>query len=232
MCHRQIVLEPQPVPVLASIFRAANTLKFNKFRLWSLRELEGRLSNDVTSITQEPLEGSVEALNLALDLDITSIIKRARYELARISSPEWFSLADLTVGDNKRDDTQSQVPLRDILVLSIAREALVAKWMSVATTAPVDFASLEVQKGQKVCCPRTAERVVGWNKLVHDSGVYQEWMYDPIYGLQVLSELPWGELKYCKECIRKRKDIWQYQKKEMWEDFEAILGPQNQFIIC
>ena len=172
---------------------------------------------------------AIRALNLALEYDIPEMIKRLRYEVARVGSEQWVEIARRLTSDHSPD---LYLPIEELVLLSIAREALMAQWVAVATTPPVNFGTSRGDDGV-VCCEQTPDRLVEWNKLVHESGVFQEWLHDPIYGLDVLSELPWARLGYCKRCIWERKDFWQHEKKrELWDDFDNLLGPESRINIC
>jgi hypothetical protein len=61
-------------------------------------------------------------------------------------------------------------------------------------------------------------------KLVHDSGIFESYIWDPICGMQALIEAPWGGEGFCRQCVDTMKDKWRKRREEAWRDLDLWFG--------
>lgn len=71
-------------PVIASIFRAADRLKFKKYLDFAERVITEQFSDDVGDVTVAEVPFAAEAVVLGRNCNIPKVLKRAFYELARM----------------------------------------------------------------------------------------------------------------------------------------------------
>jgi hypothetical protein len=66
--------------------------------------------------------------------------------------------------------------------------------------------------------------MTGWNMLVYTSGMFQEYMYDVLCGLEILMDRDWqAEDGYCVDCAKMRRDAWQKQRAKLWGNLDLWL---------
>ncbi|KAG6878859.1 hypothetical protein C0992_007064 [Termitomyces sp. T32_za158] len=61
-------------------------------------------------------------------------------------------------------------------------------------------------------------------KLVHESGMLGQYLFDPICGLQVLADAPWSEEGMCGACVKARREIWQAERERLWAEMDDWLA--------
>jgi len=66
-------------------------------------------------------------------------------------------------------------------------------------------------------CTSVDAKREAWDRLVHNSGVYKDFLFDPISGLQELLKIDWEAEGWCKECIRMRKEAWSRARQRLWD---------------
>lgn len=62
-----------------------------------------------------------------------------------------------------------------------------------------------------------------WKQKVKDSGVYEDFMYDPICGLDKLVEMEWERDGFCKGCVKSWRNAWMKKEDKLWENMELWL---------
>lgn len=84
-----------------------------------------------------------------------------------------------------------------------------------------------------------------YKELVHDSKIFEDYMYDPIEGVQILCSVPWieGEVwcgstprgllrttaragYLCFACAKAWRAIWRAERTKLWNDID------NWFELC
>jgi len=54
-----------------------------------------------------------------------------------------------------------------------------------------------------------------WAALVHQSGTFMQYKYDPVLGLSALKKLNWSK-NFCKTCISQLHLIWDKERAKLW----------------
>lgn len=62
-----------------------------------------------------------------------------------------------------------------------------------------------------------------WIQKVKRSGIYEDYMYDPICGLERLCNIDWEEEGFCKGCVRSWKNAWTKKRVKLWGDLDFWL---------
>jgi len=63
---------------------------------------------------------------------------------------------------------------------------------------------------------------------VHDSGLYDEYQFDPLCGLQALIDIKWDEEEgWCSDCVRARREAWTRMRQKTWERIGVWMGLDN-----
>ncbi|KAF7337222.1 hypothetical protein MSAN_02274600 [Mycena sanguinolenta] len=62
-----------------------------------------------------------------------------------------------------------------------------------------------------------------YQKLVQKSGVADDYLYDPLCGLQVLIEADWTGEGYCDACVKRRREMWANKREKLWENLDIWL---------
>jgi hypothetical protein len=122
------------------------------------------------------------------------------------------SVTDGTV-DGKDD---YPIPHEDILRLTNAREHLTTAWVLAAASVPTS--STCHYKNIRACM-----RAPLWTKLVHTSGIFVDYLYDPICGLDALMDIDWKSEGLCPNCVEVRLDVWGKQRQNLWDNLDLWL---------
>ncbi|TFK85399.1 hypothetical protein K466DRAFT_494802 [Polyporus arcularius HHB13444] len=244
-------INPPPFPVLASLLRAAHTLKFKTILGFATHLLREQWPQDLSRLSAEPRAHAVETIHLAQQCEVPEVLKNAYYELLR--TPNFGQ--DLTVylhaesADDSHplniateDDEKNAPPPRlaasDFVRLVRAKDALQKEWMTVVCVAPLPSvvpcplapfvndknAGEEKLKSAKTCAETRAGDEVEWTLRLIDNRVFERGMADPIGGLQSLVEMDWADMGYCVGCVRERRDAWTEQREKLWKRLDVLLG--------
>jgi hypothetical protein len=223
--------------ILAGVLRAARALSFDAQRKWAERMLERTWPATLDALTTDPMPHAVEAFAFARACGLRGVQKRASYELLRMPT-----FGQAIVADANANAGFSELPRADMLRLLHAREQLGLAWAEVAGKAPTDFAcprSTQTQT-QQVKQPERAGGVGGgggnscasanvdrlharWAELVHSSGLYVQWIVDPLRGLHDLEEISWKDEGFCKKCVAARRNAWGQLRTKLWGDLDVWL---------
>jgi len=171
---------------------------------------------------------ATEAVVLARKCDVKKVLKRALYELVRM---EGFG-QDI-------DDVDAGVLLQmDYRALLKAREKLTSFWLLTAASpsnsfncplavpAPVDPAHPAPPPANLGPCPtaKPSLSIEKHAKLVHASGLFEEYLFDPVCGMQALMDAPWAEEGYCAGCVGIRRDAWGKARAKVWQNLSIWFG--------
>ncbi|KAI0767856.1 hypothetical protein C8Q74DRAFT_984974 [Fomes fomentarius] len=149
---------PPPFPVLASLLRAAHTLKFTSILSFATHLLRTMWPQDLAQLTAEPRSEShaVETILLAQQCDVPEVLKSAYFELLR--TPNFGQDVEVYVVHADPSPSQSQTQLEiaseddethappprlaasDLVRLVRAKEAMQAEWLALMRVAPLPSA--------------------------------------------------------------------------------------------
>lgn len=204
---------------------------------------------DSISTARTPL--ATETIILARLCSVPSVLKRALYELVRM---EGFGQVYEIQDDGEDAEPAGTLSTADHILLTKAREKLGSRWCKIALSFPKDLgsapsssANLGMEQEVKleslkddilvaivepgvVCtnieCTFTSldNTHHAHRKLVHDSEIFETYIWDPVCGIQALIDAPWAEEGFCAECVDKMKDKWRRQKEETWSDLDVWFG--------
>jgi hypothetical protein len=129
-------------------------------------------------------------------------------------------------GDDTGESTPSEptvdgeddcaIPLDDIRRLVNAREHLTTAWILAAASVPTCFPCLD----KKACRCMSA---LLWTKVVHTSGMFEDYLYDPICGFDALINVKWETEGVQRGCIIVRADAWRKQQQKLWDNLDLWL---------
>ncbi|KAG1761742.1 hypothetical protein EDD22DRAFT_779334 [Suillus occidentalis] len=195
---------PPAFQVLAAILRAATALGFNTYRAFAVKLLENAWSSSLTDLTAESKSNAVEVVVLARTCGIESVLKRAFYEMVRVSG--------YGLGDGELDSADGEeISRADERRLERMREHLISSWSQ--------------DCGAHGLCPAMCWKQDAWERRVHDSGLYDEYQFDPLCGLQALIDIKWDEEEgWCSDCVRVRREAWTRMRQKTWERIGVWMG--------
>lgn len=232
--------EAPPFPVLASIIRAATHLSFIKLRTWAVRVLERMWPDKLDELYADTIPHAAATVALARQCDIPRVYKRAYYELLR--APE-FGQGALEDGDKADENNPDQLSLVDYRRLVKAREGLTIAWVAAAAKVP----DLGCRHSPKTKVPRDSgagssaataaapppgpaclstnlsNADTEWVDAVHESGVFEQYLHDPILGMVELMDLDWAASGWCAECTVAWYAAWKKQKEKLWQNLDLWL---------
>jgi hypothetical protein len=189
-------------------------------------------SKDLHNLTLTPLPFAAETIELAQQYDIPNVLHRAYYEILRtpgmIQLPERQS--DESEGNQKGETGDSALQIEqpeeklepDVYPLFAAqlhrlvsiREQLTECWATFAATPP------KSPSCAYKCLIKVYEH---WTEMVHRSGLYMRYMYDPICGLDALANIDWDGRIQCILCRTALKGVWALRRQILWEMLEVWL---------
>lgn len=213
---------------MASVLRVSTVLDFPALRSWADRYFQDiwkpvikkdtviDAEDTLTFVTSVINPHAAESLDLARELQDLTILKLAFYDLTRSDVlPDCISQSD-----------------RDTIVS--AQQELRGMWARLAASPSFSFSCSSVPapkiKTEHPCVPcitdTPASLVVKYVEAVHTSGLYDKFVFDPICGLQTLSDLTdvWLDHGYCLACISARKKEWQNSKQDVWHQMDEWFG--------
>ncbi|KAJ6598515.1 hypothetical protein B0H10DRAFT_734300 [Mycena sp. CBHHK59/15] len=208
---------------IAGILRASTCLSFPDFTDWAIRVLEDKWSSELADLSTEPITYATESVVLARLCGISSILKRAMYELVRLAG----------YGQTDREN----VSTRDVKALIKAREELTSLWMmtmspyspDLATCASTAAPADPVAPKPPIQCTTANPLLSGkaHHKLVKESGIADDYLYDPLCGLKALIDVDWGAEGYCEKCVNLRRDMWGKRREKVWDNLNIWFGLED-----
>ncbi|KAG1777336.1 hypothetical protein EV702DRAFT_969695 [Suillus placidus] len=225
---------PPAFQVLAAILRAATGLGFDTYRAFAVKLLENAWSSSLADLTTEGKSNAAEVVVLARTCGIESVLKRAFYEMVRVTG---YGLGDgeLDGGDG---DASQEISRADERRLERMREHLISAWSQVAVRMDRSFKCPNQSKetsgthgraksstSRSSGCPSLLFKRDSWETRVHDSGLYDEYQFDPLCGLQALIDIKWDkEEGWCSDCVRARRKAWTRMRQKTWERIGVWMG--------
>jgi hypothetical protein len=163
--------------------------------------------DNLDAVSAKRLPYALETIALARECNVPGPLKRAFYELLR--TPEFFSAEGFRA-----------LSLVDIHCLHRARNRLVSSWTAATISPPTSFTCSNH--------PLTDTHKAIWYAAVLQSGIFQDYLYDPICGLdEVLLGINWDEelnsTLSCETCNKGRRETWLKQKVELWKKLDGWL---------
>jgi hypothetical protein len=199
--------------------------------------LENAWSSSLTDLSTEKKPNAVEVVALARTCGVESVLKRAFYEMVRVSGYD--------LGDGELDSSDGagskEISRADERRLERMREHLISAWSQVAVRVDRSFICPDPSQGycitERCCdgsgglndtdcyCPSMPMKRDAWERLVHDSGLYDEYQFDPLCGLQALIDIKWDEVEgWCESCVRARREAWTRMRQRTWERVGVWMG--------
>ncbi|KAG2160190.1 uncharacterized protein EDB93DRAFT_1069111, partial [Suillus bovinus] len=216
--HRVYHFVPPTFRVLAAILRAATELRFNAYRAFAVKILENAWSSSLADLTTETKSNAVEVVILASACGIKSVLKRAFYEMVRVTG---YGLGDGELDSDGDDgEVSREITRADERRLERMRERLISTWSQVAVRMDRSFKcpnqsketpgiSMSPSTSRLPGCPSLCWKQDAWERRVHDSGLYEEYQFDPLCGLQALIDIKWDtEEGWCSDCVRAKREAW------------------------
>lgn len=198
-----------PFSTLASVLRAAKTLRCYEMFTWAIACIEKQWTQPSYLV---PIPNAWETFVLArkYNMDI-SITMRALYELLRIQA---------------EDDTRARSLPSDCFLK--AREMLNKAWVTITESQNnfvVPCPLTPRPEGTVPLCTSHSPPDIGrtHNELVHEH-IFKQHLFDPIGGLEALitMEKAWRVAGYCVTCIHLKKSLWAEQREKMVQDLKVF----------
>ena len=127
--------------------------------------------------------------------------------------------------------------------LTRAREHLTSLWIATAKSVAKNFmhcpnavsidadpdaaaaaAAPENQNLAQPCTTTTPGLPLAHMRLVHESGLMDNFTFDAVCGLQALMDAPWAEEGFCAGCVELRRKSWQRTRVKTWENLGIWFG--------
>jgi len=93
-----------------------------------------------------------------------------------------------------------------------------------ATTPPDANPANPTSQNDAPCTTTTPGLPLAHMRLVHESGLMEEYAFDPVCGFQALMDAPWAGAGFCKGCVDRRKRAWQGAREKAWENLGIWFG--------
>jgi hypothetical protein len=220
-------------PIVASLLRASTALEVDVFRSWAVEYLEEVWSDKLVNFDSHSLENTAKVIALARECGVPGVLKRAFYELVRkpgFDDSEEIGSGDEVCGegddggdsegtsDHKGED--NLLSLTDLRLLFTVREKLTQIWLSVTLTPP---RSPTCRSSANPCDGSKKSRTTVWTNVVHRSKICETYLFDPIVGLDALSNAPWAEAGFCNVCIKGKQEVWKQEMRRLWAKLDEWL---------
>jgi hypothetical protein len=198
--------------VMAPVLRASSILQFPAFRDFAARYFGNQWSNNLEQLTSEPLPHAPEMLVLARKYDLPDLMKRALYEVVRM--PDFGVGAEAKDGEAKTlnaDVSESDKLTRDELRLLIKARAILTEVWRYAMDHHHSCGS------DNTPCEKVPHGAL--STAIFESGLLDQYQYDPIRGLAELRRHRWEVLP--DECLSAQRMFWKTTRLVLWKDLET-----------
>ena len=178
---------------------------------------------DLAKLSNAATKHAAETIILARECEMPELLKRAFYELLRTARLGQDEDADL----NDPEVMKKQISRQDLARLIKTREELTARWIWTADKppeipCPLPEADPPTDDCTK-CIQARANNLTHWQDVVKKSLLFEECLYDPLHGLQRLTEVDWPALGYCEGCVKAWKVSWAAQREKLWQQLDVWL---------
>lgn len=198
-----------------------------------MKLLENAWSSSLADLTAESKSNAVEVVILARTCGIESVLKRAFYEMVRVSG---YGLGDGELDSGDSEGSQ-EISRADERRLERMREHLISVWSRAAVRVdrsfkcpnqPRETPGISSTSPHLIGCSSLPWKQDAWERRVHDSGLYDEHQFDPLCGLQALIDIKWDEEEgWCSDCVRARREAWTRMRQKTWERIGVWMGLDN-----
>ncbi|EKM50970.1 uncharacterized protein PHACADRAFT_262875 [Phanerochaete carnosa HHB-10118-sp] len=240
-----------PFKTLIAVFCAARTLSFRQIDALATSRLESLWPSDLHKLSPVRTPHAAETVVLSRMYSLPAVRKRAFYELLRSEgfaqrgvddnggggSGGSGALPDGTLLDGSRLLGRAKLSHADMVRLVTTREKLQMAWTLLVGTAPSPAAfpcmlqqttsantAYSTHAARKRCSDACRSSAQIWAEWVLDSGLFENWMYDPVCGLERLSVLDWEHSGFCSACVMTRRQLWARKREEIWDNLDTWLG--------
>ncbi|KAJ7666747.1 hypothetical protein DFH06DRAFT_1469944 [Mycena polygramma] len=191
---------PPAFPVLSAILRASTELKFPMFRDWATRSIQKMWPSSLAALSTALIPHATESVILGRAWGVSGILKRSLYELLR--TPGFGQDNSDTLHRHPAPYEHSRLLPADILCLVNAREQLDLVWYR-ATAFDV--------------------------RLVHDTGLFQNFRFDVLCGLAMLVQIDWESESagVCPLCVAKLREKWETEREQTWGRLDGLFRLDN-----
>jgi hypothetical protein len=194
------------------------------FRDWATRSIQKMWSSSLSTLSTAVIPYATETVIIGRAWGVSGVLKRSLYELLRTPG----------FGQDNEDDIQcrpapyehSRLLPADILCLVSAREQLDLVWY--AATSFDAFATDE----HDGCAPI---QYVTYRCLVHDSGLFQNYRFDVLCGLEMLVQIDWESESagadgrgLCALCVRKLREKWEMDREQTWGKLDGLFRLETE----
>jgi len=183
-------------------------------REWLNQEFSGEL----LSVGEGPVPHAAEAIVLGRQWNLSTVLKRAFYELARRDSLRLTATSEDVPCDqdhfgndeDDEDDPIHELDPKDLVRLANGQKELTSAWLSAVLLG-------DVKCPLKTPCNSNKARIT-WDVVSPYLMVYQ---FDPICGIEKLIEVDWRKKGYCDGCKDARGKSLREQKHKVWENLSV-----------
>ncbi|KAJ7457377.1 hypothetical protein FB451DRAFT_1142632, partial [Mycena latifolia] len=219
-CHN-----PPPFPVISSILRAATELKFPMFRDWATQSIQQLWCSSLGALTTAVIPHATETVILGRAWGVSGVLKRSLYELLRAPGFGQDKEKDFDRGRPALLVHEHRLLPADILCLVNAREHLDLVWH--AATAFDAFSVPHPHDHDPHACAPIA--YAEYRRLVHDTGLFQNYRFDVLCGLEMLMQIDWETETadsegrgVCALCTSKIREKWETKRERTWERLDGL----------
>ncbi|TFK63089.1 hypothetical protein BDN72DRAFT_848019 [Pluteus cervinus] len=261
-----------PFRTIASVLLTSFVLSFEAYYTWASRHFREMwfAGNELEHVTQNNTdygpEEAIKSIYLARKCEVKGVLKSAMYYLVRRAgfgqpddededAEDELNGASVSPKSKRKKSPKIRLSNADVKRLIHARENLTSQWTVALAIPSVDLSRcfappVPYQK----CTAQEPLRIHEIHqKLIHKSGLFEEYIYDPMGGFEVLRShlIPpedgatkggdvwqnikqngkWGNDKiggYCVECVQKRYDVWGSTRKKVWENLDLWFGLEGE----
>ena len=181
-----------------------------------------------------------ETIVLARTCGLPELLKRAFYvllctpQLAQGPRDDGDDEGDSAGSTYDDDGTQTRRPRlsrADLAHLIHAREEMYAEWHRGAGLppdpkmfpCPLSVPETKDTEPARRCADAMGRSLLLWREMVVGEGLFNEFMNDPITGLERIAALDWAGAGFCEGCVKAFREGWLAQKNKMWENLEVWL---------
>jgi hypothetical protein len=240
--NRRTFLDATPTRTsIVSILRVSAALDVADFKPRAIRFFKILWPETLASVTKISTPQAlpitaIEAVVLARTWQVPFVLKRALYEIACLE------------GFGTQNKGRGTLSCSDITLLVTVREKLSSLWISMAAiplydlrvctsipsvrddeVKPGDFADSTAPPNGLLqthrCTTTDSDRAQkSHTRLVHTSGIFKNYLNDPIRGFRILAEASWLEDGFCEQCVAKRQTRWLGEREKLWNDLDNWFG--------
>ncbi|KAH7883983.1 hypothetical protein F5I97DRAFT_1969248 [Phlebopus sp. FC_14] len=218
---------------VAAILRAASVLKMDGYRAFAISYLENWWPSELCRVSENPRPYAVETFLLGQQCHAPQLLKPVLYELIR--DPRWQREPD----DGQEPDEENELEnawvhvepeergleslsREDERLVHRARELVLLAWFETTSCNP-SRSCVRRASDSKEQCPSTPKKRSMWEAIVHMSGLFRKYLYDPIRGFDALIAVEWED-QWCQDCVEQMHALWTKKKEELWDQLDELLS--------